>query len=344
MQMRPLGESGIQASAVAFGAWAIGGWMWGGADEKDAIDAIHAAIDNGINLIDTAPMYGFGRSEEVVGKAIKGKRDKVIVATKSSLIWDGTGTDGTYHFSTDEFAKIVDDTTKPKYDVYINGRPKHIRKGVEDSLRRLGTDVIDLFQTHWQDKTTPIADTMGELMRLKKEGKIRAIGCSNANPGQMDEYRAVGQLDCDQEKYNMLDRGMEETNLPYCAKNNIAFLAYSPLAQGLLTGAVGPDRVFEKSDQRSFNPRYSLENRRKIADFLETVKPVADAYQATYAQIVTAWTLSQPGCTHTLLGARNVKQVTENARGGSILLDSAAVEAINKAMKDKLGDVASHSF
>lgn len=340
MLTRPLGESGIEASVVGLGTWAIGGWCWGGNAEKESIEAIHAAIDHGMNLIDTAPMYGMGRSEEILGKALRGSiRQKAIVATKCGLVWDGSGEDGSFLFGADEQGKTDLANPNPKYKVFRNNRPHHIRRGVEESLRRLRTDVIDLFQTHWQDATTPIAETMHELMRLKKEGKIRAIGVSNATPDELTEYRAAGQLDTDQEKYGMLDRKHEEDNLPYCEKNNIAFLAYSPLAKGLLTGKVGPDRLFAPGDQRNVDPRFSLENRIAIGRFLEAIRPVADDYKLTLAQLVTAWTFSRPGCSHVLLGARNARQVAENAGAGAARLDAAALELIARAMEEHLRGV-----
>lgn len=333
MFTRPLGSSGIEASVVAFGAWAIGGWNWGGADESDSIAAVHAAVDSGITFIDTAPVYGFGRSEEVLAKALQaGYRQRVVLASKCGLNWNG---EGVFHFASDDEHK-VDDPAGAKYRVCRNCRPAVIRKEVEDSLRRLRTDVIDLMQTHWQDPETPIADTMGELLRLKKEGKIRAIGCSNATPEQMDEYRAVGPLDSDQEKFSMLDLQRREDSLPYCARHNVAFLAYSPLAQGLLTGAVGPERVFKPGDARLTNPRFSRESREKVLAFLSGVKGIADEYGLTYGQLVTAWTLAQPGCSHVLLGARTPAQVEENAKGGAVRLDDGAVKAINERL-ERLG-------
>ena len=339
MRMRPLGGSGIEVSTVILGAWAIGGWQWGGIRESEAIDAIHAAPDNGINCIDTAPVYGWGRSEELVGKALQGGlRHRMVVASKCALVWDGSGEDGTYLYSGGKLGKVPDDSPERVCRVFINTRPQHIRRGLEDSLRRLRTDYIDLFQTHWQDATTPIEDTMAELLKMKREGKIRAIGCSNATPEQMDRYRALGPLDVDQEKFSMLDRAREKDCLPYCAENGIAFLAYSPLGQGLLTGAVGPERVFGPDDMRSMNPRFSLESRKRIADFLQTIRPIADDYRLSYAQLVTAWTLAQPGCSHAILGARNVEQVRENAKGGAVVLDDAAVlqitEQVGRFLKD----------
>jgi aryl-alcohol dehydrogenase-like predicted oxidoreductase len=181
MRYRSLGKSGIEASVVGLGSWAIGGWMWGGAEEAESVRAIHAAIDAGVNLIDTAPVYGFGVSEEVVGKAIRDRRDKVVLATKCGLVWHEEK--GEFFFASDEKHPTDDGRIK----VYRRLAPDTIRREVEWSLKRLGTDRIDLLQTHWQDSTTPIAATMHTLMELKKEGKIRAIGCSNATPEQMDE-------------------------------------------------------------------------------------------------------------------------------------------------------------
>lgn len=338
MQMRPLGGSGIMASVVGLGAWAIGGWMWGGNEEKDSIDSIHAALDNGISLIDTAPMYGMGRSEEILGKALKGaRRHKAVLATKCALEWDGTEKGGVFHFAADDYGKAEGDN--PQYKVMRNARPKVIRKQLEDSLRRLQTDVIDLYQTHWQDPSTPIEDTMTELMKMQREGKIRAIGCSNASVEDMERYRAVGRLDTDQEKYSMLDRAREKDNLPYCAEHNIAHLAYSPLAQGLLTGAVGPERVFSPTDNRASLPRFSMENRIKVAEFLRFIQPIADDYKLTLGQLVTAWTVAQPGSSHALLGARNAKQAAENAKGGQVVIEAESLATITRAVEEMLGEV-----
>ena len=336
MQMRPLGESGITASAVALGAWAIGGWNWGGANDDESIRVVHAALDNGITFIDTAPVYGMGRSEEVIGRALQGgRRHQVVLASKCSLSWeDEPG--GVYHFSADEAGKVAENDPAAMYRVRRDGRPRVIRKGVEDSLRRLRTDVIDLMQTHWQDPSTPIEDSMGELLKLQREGKIRAIGCSNATPEEMARYRSVGRLDTDQEKYSMLDREREKDNLPYCSEHKVAFLAYSPLAQGLLTGAIGPERTFGPGDGRNANPRFSLENRQRVQSFLTGIRPIADDYGLTLAQLVTAWTLAQPGCSHVLLGARTVRQVAENAKGGGIVLDDAAARLIRDKIEKEL--------
>jgi methylglyoxal reductase len=316
MRYRALGGSGIQASVVTLGAWAIGGWWWGGTDDAESIAAIHRALDLGMNLIDTAPAYGMGHSEEVVGKAIKGRRDEVVLATKCGLVWH-----------TDKGTRFFPQAGK-SVNRYLGA--ESIRYELEESLRRLQTDYVDLYQTHWQDATTPIAETMGALLELKQEGKIRAIGVSNATVAQMDDYRAVGPLDADQEKYSMLDRALDGKQLPYCQRQNIAVLAYSPLAQGLLTGKVTAARPFAEGDYRAQEPRFSAENRRRVLAFLETLQPLADGYGLTLAQLAVAWTLARPGLSHALVGARSSAQVDENAGAGEAELlaaDMARVEA-----------------
>ncbi|MGC9326303.1 MAG: aldo/keto reductase [Candidatus Hinthialibacter sp.] len=315
MRIRSLGPSCIEATVVGLGTWAIGGWLWGGTDAERSVDAIRAGIDAGITLIDTAPAYGLGLAEELVGKAIKGRREELVIASKCGLVWD---TDkGTFHYP--EFDK--------KLHCYL-GR-ESVKTEVEQSLKRLNIDCIDLMQTHWQDKTTPIEETMSALLELKEEGKIRAIGVSNASTAQMEEYRRVGPLDVDQERYNMIDRQCEEENLPYCQKNNIAFLAYSPLAMGLLTGKIGPDREFSGDDIRKDDPRFSKENREKAAAMLNAMKPIAEKYGLTLSQLVIAWTVEQPGVTHALAGARNPEQAIENAHAAEVELDREDVQTIS---------------
>ena len=322
MILRTLGSSGIQASGVGLGAWAIGGWMWGGSSESDSVAAIHAALDAGVNLVDTAPIYGFGRSEKIVGKAIRGRRDRVVLATKCSLICDPT--QGKKHFRSD-VAGIDEDGI---IAVHVFCGKKSIRNEIEGSLRRLGTDYIDLYQTHWQDPTTPIEETMTALEKLKQEGKIRAIGVSNARAEDIEQYRTAGILDSDQESYSMLDREMEQDRLPYCEKNNIAFLAYSPLARGLLSGKVGPDRQFSETDQRYNNPRFSVENRQRVANMLAKMRPIAEQLEITLPQLVIAWTIHQHGVTHALVGARNPQQAQENAAAGDVQLTADHLRTI----------------
>lgn len=332
MRMRPLGQSGIEASAVAIGTWVMGGWMWGGADENDSIRAVHAALDAGINLLDTAPIYGLGHSESVVGKAIRDRRDRVVLATKCSMVINAPGGRSVGR------SNAAGPSEHGHLEIKIWNNPESIRNEVELSLKRLQTDYIDLYQTHWQEEETPIEDTMGVLMELKEEGKIRAIGVCNATPEIMDRYQsacgAAGQLDSDQEQYSMIHRKMEgdgdsPDQLGYCKGNGIAVLAYSPLVLGLLTGKVGPDRVFPESDLRSKQKRFSKGNRRMVADLLSKFQPVADKHGCSIAQLVIAWTVYQPGLTHALVGARTPEQAIENAAAGRIALDSEDLSLMN---------------
>ncbi|UCF35546.1 MAG: aldo/keto reductase [Acidobacteriota bacterium] len=333
MKQRLIGKSGISASAVSLGAWAIGGWLWGGQDDDQSIRAIQASIDSGINFIDTAPIYGFGRSEEIVGKAIRGRRDEVIIATKCGLRWQKDfPKQGNYHFSSDEAGIQQRGSDGALYDVYRFLGPESIRWEVEQSLRRLQIETIDLYQTHWQEETTPIEDTMATLLELKAEGKIRSIGVSNAKVHHMEKYRSVGQLDADQEKYSMLDRKLESGSLPYCRKHDVAMLAYSPLANGLLTGKIGPDREFGAGDLRTWNKRFTVENRRKVASLLRELEPIAESYQLTLAQLVIAWTIAQPGVTHALVGIRNEAQAKANAKAGVVDLSDTDLVTIEKAL------------
>jgi len=317
MIYRPLGQSGITASVVAHGTWAIGGWMWGGADIQKSVRSIQASLDAGVNFIDTAPAYGLGLSERIVGEAIRGRRDKVILATKCGLVWH---------------------TAKGNFFVDQNGTRIHrylgaesIRYEVEHSLRRLETDYIDLYQTHWQDPTTPIEETMGALLELKREGKIRAIGVSNCTLDQVRQYRAVGPVDAAQEKFSLLNRDLEHEYLPYCAQNHMAVLAYSPLANGLLTGKIDPERVFPEDDLRRNNPLFSRESRLRVKEMFEQLAPVTRRYNFTDGQLAISWTLAQPGITHALVGARDERQAAENAWAGSVLLAAADVMRVTGA-------------
>jgi aryl-alcohol dehydrogenase-like predicted oxidoreductase len=306
MLTRQIGSSGISASAIGLGTWAIGGWMWGGTDEAESIAAITASIDAGVSLIDTAPAYGMGRSEEIVGKAIAGRRDRVVLATKCGLVWH---------------------TDKGKHFFDQAGTPVHRYLGadaiiyeVEQSLRRLGTDYIDLYITHWQDPTTPIAETMRALEALKQSGKIRAIGASNVSAADVEAYVAAGRLDAIQEQYSMVHRDIEAELVPICRRSGVSILSYSSLALGLLTGKIGPDRQFAGDDQRIIDPRFSVENRQKVADFVAEIRPIASAHRASISQLVIAWTLQQPGVTFALCGARNPEQARDNARAGILRL------------------------
>ncbi|MCM2374236.1 aldo/keto reductase [Aporhodopirellula aestuarii] len=336
MKFRTLGKSNIEASVIGFGAWAIGGWTWGGTDEQESIRAIHAFLDAGGTLIDTAPIYGFGRSEEIVGKAIANRRDDVVLATKCSMRWDLDDEQkkrAQKKFSTSE--DIFDqpgERSKDSFDVYIYAGADGIRNEIEQSLKRLRTDVIDLYQTHWQSDEVEIEEKMGVLEDLRREGKIRAIGVSNASVEQIAEYQKFGQVDTDQEKFSMLDRQMESSNLAKCESDEIGFLAYSPLSQGLLTGKIDPDREYPDGDQRRFKERFKPENVRKVHAMLDPMKPIAEKHGISMAQLTIAWTLAQPGCSHVLAGARNPQQAIDNVGAGAVDLEKDELETITQAV------------
>jgi len=327
MEMREIGTTGLTASAVAFGAWAIGGGTWwGNTDDNESIRAIHAALDAGVNLIDTAPVYGWGRSEEVVGKAVQGRRDRVLLATKCGLWWhDDRGP---------LFFELEGRTVRRLL------RPDAIRRELEDSLRRMGTDYIDLYQTHWQSTEPakdPIAETMECLDSLRREGKIRAIGVSNAEINQLDAYRRVGLIDAIQPRYSMLDRQIEQELLPYCRERNISTLVYSPLEQGLLTGKIGMDRVFAEGEYRNHLPWFERDNRQRVLNMLHGWEDLINKYRCSLAQLVIAWTIAQPGITFALCGARRVKHSEENAAAGSIVLEEDDIHRM-RADAESLGN------
>ena len=222
--------------------------------------------------------------------------------------------------------------TDKSFDVFIYNGADGIREEVERSLKRLRTDVIDLYQPHWQDDATPIEERMRALEDLRQAGKIRAIGLSNAKPAQLEEYRRFGLVDSLQDKYSMLDRQQEQINLPTCAREGLAFLAYSPLAQGLLTGKITSDRVFSEGDQRRFKDRFKPDNVQKVLDMLEPMRPIARQHNAELSQVVIAWTLAQPGCSHVLCGARNPEQAIANAKAGSLELSEEEIKSIDRAV------------
>ncbi len=326
MRTRTLGASTIEASVVGLGTWAIGGWMWGGTDEAESVAAIHAALDQGVSLVDTAPAYGKGRAEEIVGRAIRGRRDQVVLATKCGLVWHTR--QGNHFFDYDD-----------DQPVHRHLGKESILHEVEQSLQRLGTDYIDLYITHWQDPTTPIEETMDTLVTLRDQGKIRSIGASNVSADDLKAYAATGSLDAIQEQYSMVSRDIEATLLPIAADFGISTLSYSSLALGLLSGRMGPDRKFSGDDQRKDNPRFSLANREKVARLMEAIRSVAETHAATEAQVVIAWTLQQPGITYSLCGARNPEQARENAGAGRLQLAADELGVIDAAVELELTDL-----
>lgn len=317
MKRVTLGQSGISCEAVGLGTWAMGGWMWGGQDDTAAIEAIRASLDAGVTLIDTAPAYGLGHAERLVGAALEGRRDDAVIATKCGLVWNTTR--GTHFF---------DEEGRPVHR-YLG--PESIRLELEESLRRLRTDRIDLYITHWQDATTPVADTMGALLDLKRQGKIRAIGVSNVDAPTLREYLKHGPVDAIQERYSLLDREIESDLVPLCRTHGVTVLGYSSLAMGLLAGPIDPARRFTGDDQRATNPRFSPSNRAALQAFFEELTPVRDAVGCSFSQLLIAWTFEHGQVDVALCGARNARQAVDNADAGKVTLTDEQIAAIDTA-------------
>lgn len=326
MDYQKIGDSDLKLSAVTFGAWAAGGWMWGGTEQNDAVEAIRSAYDKGVTSIDTAPAYGQGLSEKIVGEAIKDlPRDQVQILTKFGLRWDTSK--GKHFFdSRDNDGKEI---AMHKY-----AGKEGVIKECEDSLRRLGTDYIDLYQIHWPDPTTPIPETMEAVRQLKEEGKIRHAGVCNYSVEQFREAEETVELVSNQVPYSMVRRGIENEVVPYSIANNKSILAYSPLQRGLLTGKMNPGYSFDEGDTRAGEFYFSDENIRRTNRFLDEIKPIAEDKDATLAQLVISWTIHQPGITVALVGARNPEQSVQNARAANLKLEKSEIDFINGKLHD----------
>ena len=322
IEPRPLGASDVRVTPVIFGAWAVGGWMWGGNDEADSIAAIRASIDHGVTTIDTAAVYGQGHGEEVVGKAIKGLRDKVQVATKCGMTWDLEG--GSDPWQTQD--RLGHDIT-----IRRNSRPESIPIECERSLKRLGVDVIDLYQVHWPDSTTPVEDTMAALVKLKDQGKIRAIGVSNYDTTWIKKAAAAGPLASLQPPYSLIQRKIEKEILPTCRELGVGVIVYSPMERGLLTGSVPPDRTFPPGDHRATHKFFKPENRKLVLESLEKVWSIAEAHGVSLAQMVINWTFQVPGITAAIVGARDAEQAEHNAKALTFRLSPEESAEIRKA-------------
>ena len=327
MEKIQLGNSNLKITPITFGAWAIGGWMWGGANEKDAKEAVHASVDAGITTIDTAPVYGFGKSEELVGKAIQeiGQRDHLQILTKFGLRWDTEK--GEFYFETE-------DDEGNTINIHKFAGKENIIKECEDSLKRLRTDYIDLYQIHWPDKTTPIEESMEAVQKLKDDGKIKEAGVCNYSVDEIKIAEKVISLVSNQVPYSMVNRTIEKDVVPYCREKNIGILAYSPLQRGLLTGKISEDHDFNYGDHRPSTPYFKPENIVKVNQFLADIESIAQEHYATTAQLVINWTIQQPGITSALVGARNRKQVDDNARAISFQLSEEEIKIINQKLSE----------
>lgn len=312
--------TGLVSSRIALGTWAIGGWMWGGSDEKESIRTIHAALDKGINLIDTAPIYGYGRSEEIVGEAVRqrGRRDSILLATKVGIDW----TNG----------RIERNSTRQR-----------ILEEFEDSLRRLQTDYIDVYQVHWPDPEVPIAETASTLRELYEQGKIRAIGVSNYSPEQARQFQAAAPLHTIQPPYNLFEREIEHDVLPYALSHNITTLTYGALCRGLLSGTMSADRRFSKDDMRgSSDPKFQPPH---FAEYLNAASRLDAFAQQNFGKrvihLAVRWLLDRPGVGVALWGARRPDQLAAISEVSGWTLaksDFAAIEAIlHEAIHNPVG-------
>jgi aryl-alcohol dehydrogenase-like predicted oxidoreductase len=320
MTYRQLGNSSIQASSITFGAWAIGGWMWGGSDQQEALQAIIAGWEAGITSIDTAPIYGQGLSEQIVGEAIKIiPRDQLQIFTKCGLRWDLAKGSFNLHSS---------DNAGNDIDIYRYAGKESIIEECENSLRRLGTDYIDVYQLHWHDPTTPIEESMEALLLLKQQGKVREVGVCNYNAGQMQTAEKIISLVSAQNPYSMLNRDIEKELIPYCIQHQKAVMAYSPMQRGLLTGKIKPDHVFAAGDTRDGNRFFTVHNIQETKNLLAKIQPIADGHSISLGQLALAWALHQSGITIALAGARNAEQCIENAKAATIQLSSQELTII----------------
>jgi aryl-alcohol dehydrogenase-like predicted oxidoreductase len=321
MEYRKLGNTDLKLSAITYGAFAIGGTMWGGNEKKDSIDAIHASLDNGVTTLDTAPFYGFGLSEELIGEALKGKdRSKVQILTKFGLVWDGSNQGkGEHFFDVEEKGKNI--------PIYKYSSKANIIKEVEESLKRLNTDYIDLLQQHWPDATTPIDETMEAMEILIKQGKIRAAGVSNHSLDLLKEASKTFVPASNQVYYSMLNRAIEKDLIPYTVSNDIGIIVYSPMERGLLSGKYFQNEKLKSDDHR--NGYFGQFNLDKVKIFLENITPVAAEKEATLAQLVLRWTTLQKGISVVLAGARNAEQAIANAAALSFDISEEELSFIN---------------
>ncbi len=328
MDYRTLKNTDLTLSVITFGAWAAGGWMWGKTDRNAAIAAIQAAHEVGVTSIDTAPAYGQGESECIVGEAIKNiPRDKVQILTKYGIQWESK--QGEFYF------KSQNNAGKP-IDIYKYAGKDGIMAECEASLKRLGTDYIDLYQIHWPDPTTPLEETFEAISLLIEQGKVRYAGVCNYDAALMEEAAKYIDLASNQIPFSMVNRGMDQETIPYCIRNGKSVIVYSPMERGLLTGKMHPGQQFAEGDHRKGNPFFSDESIMKTNRFLDTLRPLAEEKGATLGQLVLRWTVDHPGVTIALAGARNPEQAVMNAKAGELRLTEEENNFINQKIKELL--------
>ncbi|MGI9551003.1 MAG: aldo/keto reductase [Aurantibacter sp.] len=323
MHTRKLGYSDLHLTTIGLGTWAMGGgdWKfgWGPQDDQASIEAIHAGIDHGINWIDTAPIYGHGHSEKVVGNAIRGKRDSLIIATKCGRVWEGDSR---------EIGKSL--------------KRDSIRREVENSLQRLDIEVIDLYQMHWPEPDEEIEEGWGTIADLIKEGKVRYGGVSNFSLEQMKRAQAIYPITSLQPPYNMLRREIEAAVMDYCGENQIGIIAYSPMQAGLLTGKFTRERAesLPESDWRSRHPFFNAAQLPLNLQIVEQLREIADQKNITLPQLSLAWVLRRKEVTAAIVGARRPQQIEETAKAGSVQLDQDEIDRIEAILKWRENELA----
>jgi aryl-alcohol dehydrogenase-like predicted oxidoreductase len=313
MQFSDLGKSGLRVSRVALGTWAMSNdpeW-WGPADDNESIAAIHAALDAGVNLIDTAAAYGRGHAETLVGKALLGQRQRAVISSKCGLPWDAS---------------------RPGAPIKRNLSAKSIFAECEGSLRRLRTDTIDIYFCHWPDPETPLSETVQAMEKLREQGKIRAVGMSNYGCEDLTEARQHGTVDAVQPPFNMFNRRAAEDLLPYCQEFGIAVTVYSPLCKGLLSGRFGASSKF--TDLRASDPEFIGQRFQRNLAVVEQLRPIAANRGVSLAQLVLNWTLRQSGVSVVLAGAKRPSQVTENVGAVAFALREEEVAAIDRVLAE----------
>ncbi|EEO28004.1 aldo/keto reductase [Oxalobacter paraformigenes] len=323
METRKIPGTDLNLSVIAFGSFASGNG-WAPSERKSAIEAIRASYQLGVTTFDTAPIYGLGDTETILGEALSCfPRDKVQILTKFGLRWI---------YAKGKLFRTVVDWQGRNVDIYRYAGKESVIEECENSLRRLQTDYIDLYQLHWPDETTPFEETFEAVDRLVQQGKVRYVGVSNVSPEQMDQIRELFPFVSLQMPYNMIDRTIEKDVVDYCIDNKKAILAYRPLEAGLLSGKVHPDDVYPKNDMRNVNPHFTPENIKKTNVFLEELKPLASEKKVTLAQLALRWTADRPGITAILAGAQNSAQAIENAKAANIRLSKKDMDYMNSAL------------
>jgi aryl-alcohol dehydrogenase-like predicted oxidoreductase len=310
----------LRVSRVGLGTWAMGGWMWGGTDQRESVATIRAALEQGINLIDTAPVYGFGVSEEIVGEALGagGLRAHAVIATKVGLEWrDGK--------------------------VYRNATRERIAREVDDSLRRLRTDHIDIYQVHWPDPLVPIEETAEAMRRLYDQGKIRAIGASNFSVPQMERFRSVAPLHVLQPPYNLFERAIEAEILPYCRANNIATFGYGALCRGLLSGRMRLDTIFEGDDLRRLDPKFQPPRYAQYLSAVAQLDQLARFFNRRVIQLAVRWMLEQ-GISVALWGGRHPGQLEAALGVAGWSLDATMRAKIDRILNETITDPVGPEF